>query len=162
MTKQTAIKIGLLLLGLTATSSASAQQAAAGVAPAPVQVVQPPTVQPFPGAALGPVAPVAQVAPAPPPERPTGLAFIISGALLSLAGAGNLATAPLCSIAGNLRSPGLCTGLSVAFGGAFLAAGIPLLVVGIRQRQQFTVQQLTVQQLTVAPTVGGFAVKGTW
>lgn len=80
--------------------------------------------------------------------------WLVTGGISLGLGVANIATAPLCelhAIRASARSS--CVAMSLAFGGAFLAAGIPLLVVGVGRRRE-------VGQVGVAPTVGG--ALATW
>jgi hypothetical protein len=103
-----------------------------------------------------PAAPLSvPAAPAPAAPAPSsGLAYLIPGGILAGLGVINLGTAPLCrlSVIRSSAQPA-CLVTSIAFGGAFLAAGIPLLVVGARRRG-------AVPAVGVAPVVGG--AMATW
>jgi hypothetical protein len=108
------------------------------------------------------VLPVAARAEKPPVEAPpTGTAWIVSGSLLAAGGVANLATAPLCEISrvGAGQRPA-CLGTSIGVGVGLLAAGAPLLVVGVRKR----IAWLDWQRTTVAPVRSGAVVQlgGSW
>lgn len=96
-------------------------------------------------------APVAPLAVQPPaaPAPSSGLAYIIPGGILVGLGAIDLGTAPLCrlSVIRSSAQPA-CLVTSIAVGGAALAVGIPLLVVGARRRG-------SVPAVGVAPVTGG-------
>jgi hypothetical protein len=136
------------MLSAVGALCALAAPAAAQDSPAP-----PAPAGAFPAAPLAPaVAPVV----APPAEAPpTGTSWIVWGSLLAAAGAGNFALAPACELAGNLRHPALCVGTSIAFGAAFLAAGIPLVIVGVGKRKTW---EDSTKGVTVAPVQRGAAL----
>jgi hypothetical protein len=104
-----------------------------------------------------PAAPLSVPAPLPVASAPapsSGPAYLLPGGILAGLGAINRGTAPLCTLS-VIRSSAqpACLAASLAFGGAFLAVGIPLLVVGARRRG-------AVPAVGVAPVVGGALV--TW
>ncbi len=78
-----------------------------------------------------PPAPLAAASPAPS----SGIWYILAGSGLGAAGVVNLATAPLCTLSA-IRSSAqpACVATSVAFGVALLGAGVPLVVLGAKQR----------------------------
>jgi hypothetical protein len=105
-------------------------------APALVAAPAPLPAGAFPGVPLA-QGPTSASSPDRGPEPPSGLLWILGGAGLLALGVGNAAAAPGCYSVGNLKHPALCAGLSVGLGVAFLAAGIPLVVVGSRKRAAF-------------------------
>jgi hypothetical protein len=87
-------------------------------------------------------------------EPPSGLLLLLAGSGLTAGGVVDLATAPLCRL-GAIRSSAqpACIGTSVGVGVALLGAGVPLLVLGARQREAWRAWKLQ-------PTTGGASV--TW
>ncbi len=85
----------------------------------------------------GPYAPLpVWVAPSAPEPHPSPTLFLALGGVLTGLGVVNLATAPGC--VSSLVLPGdrgLCVGLSVGFGVGLVAAGMPLLVLGVKRRE---------------------------
>jgi hypothetical protein len=98
-----------------------------------------------------PPLPAALPAQAPPSATP----WLVGGGVLLGLGVLNLASSPACELSA-IRSSGHvpCLAMSIAFGGAFVAAGIPLLVVGARRRE--VAAQLA--GLAVVPGPGGALV----
>lgn len=89
-----------------------------------------PAAPPVAPLALAPAPPVSDVA---PPSN--GLALLLVGSGLLVAGVANVATSPLClSSSIRVSAHTACLGTSLAFGVAFLGAGIPLVVVGALKR----------------------------
>jgi hypothetical protein len=82
-----------------------------------------------------------------PPMRSIPM-VAVGGSLIGL-GVANLATSPLC-VSGGIQHRTACLGTSIAFGGTFLAAGIPLTIVGAQR----------IPPVMVAPTTGGALL--TW
>jgi hypothetical protein len=99
---------------------------------------------------------------APPAAEPaSGLAFLLVGSGLLVAGGANLATAPLCEVVSmkpTARTP--CVATSVAFGLAFVAAGIPLVVLGAHRRE--TWNRWHDQGPAIVPLATGAAVTWRW
>lgn len=89
-------------------------------------------------------------------EPATGLGWILGGSALTVAGATDLATAPLCQLSA-IRSSAqpACVATSIAFGAALLGAGIPLVVVGARKREVWRSWRASVG-------VGSVTVGGSW
>jgi hypothetical protein len=74
----------------------------------------------------------------PPPSSGTGL--IVAGSILLGIGVLNLITAPICTVDDVIRDPDTqdaCLYASLIVGGAFVAVGTPLLVVGIKKRRAY-------------------------
>lgn len=149
--------VSLVLSLALLSGAASAQEPAQGGQGAPQsapQGMQPPQgTPPAPPAALPPSSPVA-----PSPEPSSGTVLLVLGSLGIVAGVGNLVSAPVClssAIKASAHTP--CLGLSLGFGAGFLAAGIPLVVLGAQRRS-------TWQEWTKGARVGmvpGGAV-GAW
>ncbi|APR87453.1 hypothetical protein A7982_12802 [Minicystis rosea] len=106
--------------------------AAATIAPSVAHAQQaygapPPLPPPPPGYAF----------PGEPPSN--GLGLIITGSIFTGIGGINLLTSPICTssalISRSSRTP--CLALSLGVGIGFLAAGIPMLVVGVGRRNAF-------------------------
>jgi hypothetical protein len=74
-----------------------------------------------------------------PPEPPSnGVGYIITGSIFLGLGVLNLATAPLCktdAVAEDMQDT--CLYASLGVGGAFVAVGTPLLIVGIGKRSTY-------------------------
>lgn len=93
---------------------------------------------------------------APAPAPSSGTTFLVLGSLGIAAGVGNLATAPLCTLAAiRATAQPACIGTSIGFGVAFLGAGIPLVVLGAGRRAAW------LKSVTVVPTTTGAAVSYT-
>jgi hypothetical protein len=81
------------------------------------------------------------VEPPPPlggPPPPSGLGLIITGGIFTGIGAVNLLTSPICK--SSFVDPSIsdvCLGVSLGIGGAFVAIGIPMLVVGTSRRSEY-------------------------
>jgi hypothetical protein len=74
----------------------------------------------------------------PPPS--SGAGYIIAGSILLGVGVLNLITAPICTVDDVIGDPDTqdaCLYASLIVGGAFVAVGTPLLVVGIRKRRAY-------------------------
>ncbi len=140
-----------------AWSSVAAAQDATPVAPVPAAVPAVPVPAPLPVQAMPAPAPpaIVPVAPVSVPAQPTGTVLVILGSLGVAAGAGTLATTPLCrlSIIRSSAQPA-CIGTSIGVGAALAAVGIPLLVTGLHQRAAF--------RLLPTVTVGSGSASMTW
>jgi hypothetical protein len=163
MAASKSVVVGIMVGGLVslAVPEVCAQEAPAATpppAPAPptTATTDPPAAAAWPAAApppADPAQPTVRVAPTPaapllppasgdaadaPPSKGTGL--IIAGGILTGLGALNLATAPLCKIDDLIKDPDIqdvCLVASLVVGGAMLAVGVPLLVVGIGNRSDY-------------------------
>ncbi len=70
----------------------------------------------------------------------SGLGLTIAGSVLTGRGALNLATAPVCKVDAlfpERDTQDLCLYSSLIAGGAFIAVGVPLLIVGLGQRSEY-------------------------
>lgn len=100
------------------------------------------------GLAISPKASAEEPAKTPP------VVFLATGGVLTGLGVANLATAPLCALSA-VRSTAqpACLATSIAFGVAFLGAGIPLIVVGAKRKA-------AAPKVGLAPVAGGAVA--TW
>jgi hypothetical protein len=99
---------------------------------------------------------------------PTGTGMIVTGSILSGIGAVNLITSPLCKtdLIPDSDTQDVCFATSLVIGGAFVAVGIPVLIVGLNRRSTYREWKrkhghlASLTNLGIAPTRGGAAL--TW
>jgi hypothetical protein len=93
---------------------------------------------------------------------PGGVGLLIGGGILTGIGALNLATSPLCNTTlVQSRVQSLCFDTSLVFGGALLAIGVPMLIVGANERsayREWKKAHPVAAGLSIAPTPGGVAL----
>jgi hypothetical protein len=98
------------------------------------------------------------------PQPTSGLPLLVTGAALTGVGVANLATAPICkvrSVIPETNTQNVCFDVSLIFGGALVAVGVPLLIVGIGERSRYKewlARHTVVAGLSLAPIPGGGAL----
>ncbi|MEZ4234802.1 MAG: hypothetical protein R3F59_01275 [Myxococcota bacterium] len=103
-------------------------------------------------------------------EPPSGTGPLVTGLILSGVGAVNLVTAPVCKTGfyydqvGSVEAQNLCLASSLVIAAGGLGAGIPLTVIGLRQRRAHTAWEADKLTLGAAPRPGGAVavVSGRW
>ena len=153
---------GFALMCLALPAAAQEAPAPATFPGVPVPPSGPaPSSSSSPAPAMGAPPPIPQAAPR-ALEPSSGLLWLLAGSGLTAAGAVNLATAPVCTLS-TIRSSAqpACLGTSIAFGVGLLAAGVPLLVVGVGKRSAW-VEWSKSQRVGFAPAPGGAMAAWSW